>query len=123
MNSDHVTFYWTLCSISCCKIPNTSILCSITILYTTVGNEARHLTLIDANTANADAAAAAEPDLEVYNYTTTYIDGTAVSFVECEGLAPVIPDGESTLVYLCTCTYQLACLSLYPSPYGSLGCN
>lgn len=76
-----VSFWWDLVSLCVWKF--------------LTGNEARHFTVIDADASAASAAAALEPAPIVYNYTTLSVDGSSLSFVECDTLAEVIPDGES----------------------------
>jgi len=58
-----------------------------------LGNEAKHITMKNATSANEVAAAVPAP--ANYTYTTLSVSGVDVSFVECDGPAVIIPDGET----------------------------
>jgi len=70
-------------------------LCYTNRLLIVLGNEARHIGLEDATQANYDASVAAEPNSPVYNYSSINIEDTEVFYVECDGPAEKIPDGET----------------------------
>ena len=63
-------------------------------MYAVTGNEARHITVKNATAANAAVAASSVPSPINYTYTNVSIDGTILSYVECDSPAILTPDGK-----------------------------
>ena len=86
------------------------------ILYVVTGNEARHITVKNATAANAAVAASSVPSLINYTYTNVSIDGTILSYIECDSPAILIPDGKKNHQFvLCSfgsCFFSIKSLNL-----------